>query len=144
MAAQAPPKPPAVEARLADLCKVRSLIPSVAAFRCSGVLRFGWACVQELRASEVVAGEAAALLEEGKGALLALPSFASKSVRTAVFCDGSLRFVLSHVLIEEGAYVAGGCRQAVPGVRAVLCGEAKGAQGGLWGQAMRYLEGLQA
>ncbi|GJN25460.1 hypothetical protein PR202_gb13289 [Eleusine coracana subsp. coracana] len=75
MAAQPPPKRPSVEARLADLCK-------------------------ELEATEAVAGEAAALLEEGKGALLALPSFASRSVRTVAFCVVSLRFVLSHMLIE--------------------------------------------
>ncbi|XP_062183024.1 retinoblastoma-related protein 1-like [Phragmites australis] len=54
MAAQTPPKPPAVEARLADLCK-------------------------ELGVEEGVAGEAAALLEEGKGALLVSPSFGSRS-----------------------------------------------------------------
>ncbi|KAK3120382.1 hypothetical protein QOZ80_9AG0686630 [Eleusine coracana subsp. coracana] len=59
MAAQPPPKRPSVEARLADLCK-------------------------ELEATEAVAGEAAALLEEGKGALLALPSFASRSQEDAV------------------------------------------------------------
>jgi hypothetical protein len=39
--------------------------------------------VQELGADEALASEAAALLEQGKGALLASPSFASKSVRTA-------------------------------------------------------------
>ncbi|XP_015698098.1 retinoblastoma-related protein 2 isoform X2 [Oryza brachyantha] len=50
----ASPPPPAVEARLADLCK-------------------------ELGVDEGVAGEAAALLEEGKGALLASPSFGSRS-----------------------------------------------------------------
>lgn len=50
--------PAAVEARLADLCK-------------------------ELGVDEGVAGEAAAVLEEGKGALLASPSFGSKSPEDA-------------------------------------------------------------
>uniref|UniRef100_A0A0A9A5C4 RRB1 n=1 Tax=Arundo donax TaxID=35708 RepID=A0A0A9A5C4_ARUDO len=54
MAAQTPPTAPPVEARLADLCK-------------------------ELGVEAGVAGEAAALLEEGKGALLASPSFGSRS-----------------------------------------------------------------
>ncbi|KAG8089914.1 hypothetical protein GUJ93_ZPchr0011g27799 [Zizania palustris] len=53
MASQ-PPPPPAVEARFADLCK-------------------------ELGVDEGVAGEAAALLQEGKGALLTSPSFGSRS-----------------------------------------------------------------
>ena len=35
---------------------------------------------------EGVAGEAAALLEEGKGVFLTPPSFGSKSVRSALFC----------------------------------------------------------
>ena len=41
--------------------------------------------VQELGVDEGVTGEAATLLEEGKGALLASPSFGSRSVRSAVF-----------------------------------------------------------
>ncbi|TVU24646.1 hypothetical protein EJB05_27095 [Eragrostis curvula] len=67
MAAQTSPKPPTVEARLADLCK-------------------------ELGVGEGVAGEAAVLLEDGKGALLALPSFASKSQ------DDAVRLFLAFVL----------------------------------------------
>jgi hypothetical protein len=86
MAVQPPPKPLAVEARLADLCKVRSLI-SVRRCWISGVREsygsVGRAFVQELGADEALASEAAALLEQGKGALLASPSFASKSVRPA-------------------------------------------------------------
>ncbi|KAF0897063.1 hypothetical protein E2562_032386 [Oryza meyeriana var. granulata] len=56
MASQPPPPspPPAVDARLADLCK-------------------------ELGVDEGVAGEAAAVLKEGKDALLASPSFGSRS-----------------------------------------------------------------
>ncbi|KAJ1275719.1 hypothetical protein BS78_05G157600 [Paspalum vaginatum] len=58
MAAQAPSTPPAVKARFADLCK-------------------------ELGVSEGVADEAAALLEEGQGALLASPSFGRRSAEDA-------------------------------------------------------------
>ncbi|KAL6654159.1 hypothetical protein ACP70R_007624 [Stipagrostis hirtigluma subsp. patula] len=58
MAAQPPPGPHAVEARFASLCK-------------------------ELGVDGGVAGEAAALLEEGKGALLASPSFGSRSPEDA-------------------------------------------------------------
>ena len=42
--------------------------------------------MQELGVDKGVASEAAALLEEGKGALLTPSSFGSKSVRGAVFC----------------------------------------------------------
>jgi hypothetical protein len=42
--------------------------------------------MHELGVDKGVASEAAALLEEGKGALLTPSSFGSKSVRSAVFC----------------------------------------------------------
>nr|CAB3489926.1 unnamed protein product [Digitaria exilis] len=58
MAAQPPPAPLAVEARFADLCK-------------------------ELGLEEGVAGEAAALLDEVKGALLATPSVGGRSAKDA-------------------------------------------------------------
>ncbi|CAO2144326.1 unnamed protein product [Urochloa humidicola] len=58
MAAQPPPAPPAVEERFADLCK-------------------------ELGLSEGVAGEATALLDEVKGALLAAPSVGGRSAKDA-------------------------------------------------------------
>uniref|UniRef100_A0A0E0MFZ7 Retinoblastoma-associated protein A-box domain-containing protein n=1 Tax=Oryza punctata TaxID=4537 RepID=A0A0E0MFZ7_ORYPU len=47
--------------------------------------------VQELGVDEGVAGEAAAVLGEGKGALLASPSFGSKSVRAALYFAVNLR-----------------------------------------------------
>lgn len=50
-----------------------------------------WVLVQELGVDEGVAGEAAAVLEEGKGALLASPSFGSKSVRAALSFAANLR-----------------------------------------------------
>lgn len=95
MAAQPPPAPPAVEARFADLCKVRSLAPlrPPVWFSCVfEVLRF-WgvgALVQELGLGEGVAGEAAALLDEVKGVLLAAPSVGGRSVRNTAFCGLNL------------------------------------------------------
>jgi retinoblastoma-like protein 1 len=51
------------------------------------------ALVQELGLAEGVAGEAAALLDEVKGALLAAPPVGGRSVRNTAFCGFNLRFL---------------------------------------------------
>ena len=59
------------------------------------VLRF-WGVgdlVQELGVGEGVAGEAAALLDEAKGALLGAPSVGGRLVRGIASCGLNLRFL---------------------------------------------------